>query len=183
VTAYDGALVLYALPGKMRRNVAAAMSGEMLEDYRHGRNQGNWPLNLLAPFAYWLLTALFNVFPLPRGAGFRSSFDHAGAAMDRGYHVLVFPEGHRSNGTLQPFRSGIGLLAQESRASILPIAVGGLGDLKRRGRGWFRSGRIFILSGELITPNPALPPDELTRLLHARLESLLREAEAPAQPS
>ena len=36
---------------------------------------------------------VFNVFPLPRSAGFRRSFQHAGAALDHGYHVLVFPEG------------------------------------------------------------------------------------------
>ena len=51
VTAYDGALILYALPAKLRRNVAVAMSGEMLLDLRHGRNQGNIFLNLLAPAA------------------------------------------------------------------------------------------------------------------------------------
>ena len=93
VTAFDAPLVLYALPAPMRRKVAIAMAGEMLVDWRHARHQGNWLLNLLAPFEYWLVTALFNVFPLPRSAGFRRSFAHAGEAMDHGYHVLVFPEG------------------------------------------------------------------------------------------
>src|ERR1017187_3767833 len=96
VTLYDGAFVLYALPAKLRRHVAAAMAGEMLLDYRHARNQTNAFANLLAPAAYWLLTALFNVFPLPRARGFRRSFAHAGDAMDHGYSVLIFPEGTRS---------------------------------------------------------------------------------------
>ena len=73
VTAYDGALVLYALPAKLRRRVAAAMSGEMLADMRHARNQPNAVANLFGPVAYWLLTALFNVFPLPRARGFRAA--------------------------------------------------------------------------------------------------------------
>ena len=61
---------------------------------------------------YWLLTALFNVFPLPRLQGFRQSFAHAGEALDRGYSVLIFPEGTRSQtGEIAPFRQGIGLLA------------------------------------------------------------------------
>ncbi|MGA8729537.1 MAG: AMP-binding protein, partial [Terracidiphilus sp.] len=38
VTAYDGPLVEYALPGPMRRRMAVAMSGEMLEDFRHFRD-------------------------------------------------------------------------------------------------------------------------------------------------
>ena len=41
VTAYDGALILYALPAKLRRRVAVAMSGEMLVDMRHACNQPN----------------------------------------------------------------------------------------------------------------------------------------------
>ena len=179
VTAFDGALVLYALPAAIRRNIAFAMAGDMLEDWRHARNQGNWLLNLVAPIEYWLVTALFNVFPLPRGAGFRRSFAHAGTAMDRGYHVLVFPEGTRSaDGVLRPFRSGIGLLALESAATVLPIAIGGLGELKQRGKGWFRSGRIRIRVGEPIVPNLSLTPEELAKELQQHVSNLLREAES-----
>jgi len=174
VTAYDGALILYALPPRLRRRVAAAMSGEMLLDLRRGRNQPHPLLNPLAPAAYWLLTALFNVFPLPRLRGFRSSFDHAGEAMDRNYSVLVFPEGRRSpTGHLQPFRPGIGLLAQQSQVPILPIALVGLGELRQRTLAWFRSGRLEIRLGAPIPPNPASPPEQLTRKLEAAIQSLL----------
>jgi long-chain acyl-CoA synthetase len=150
------------------------MSGEMLEDFRHGRNQGHWFLNLLAPVAYWLITTLFNVFPLPRGAGFRRSFAYAGEAMDRGYHVLVFPEGHRSaDGALQPFRPGIALLARESGAAILPVALKGLGELKQRNRRWFRSGKLQIRVGEPLLPNLQLAPEDLAQSLHNALAALL----------
>ncbi len=182
VTAYDGALVLYALPGRMRRNVAVAMAGTVLEDLRRGRNQGKWMLNFLAPLGYWLLTGLFNVFPLPQGAGFRRSFAHAGAAMDRGYHVLVFPEGRRSaDGVLQPFRSGIGLLARESKTAILPIAVSGLGELKQSGGGWVRSGRIRICVGREIAPDSRLAPEEMAKALHDKVAALLQEAQSVSE--
>ena len=133
VTAYDGALVLYALPARLRHRMASAMAGEMLLDLRRARNQGNALLNLLAPAAYWSLTVLFNVFPLPRSGGFRRSFAHAGEAMDRGYSVLIFPEGTRSpDGKLQPFRSGIGLLAWESRVPVVPVELIGLGEMRAK---------------------------------------------------
>ena len=98
-------------------------------------------LNLLAPVGYWLLTALFNVFPLPRLRGFRRSFAHAGEAMDRGYSVLIFPEGSRSrDGKMHAFRAGIGLLAQESRVPILPVALVGLGEMSGGRSGGFGRG-------------------------------------------
>jgi len=172
VTAYDGALVLYALPAKLRRRVAAAMSGEMLMDMRRARNQANAVANLFGPAAYWLLTALFNVFPLPRARGFRRSFAHAGEALDRGYSVLIFPEGTRSrDGRLHAFRPGIGLLAVESRVPIVPVALIGLGEIRASGERWFRSGRIEVRIGRAI---PAAEEESDAAELTARLEEAVR---------
>ena len=178
VTAYDGALVEYALPRRMRRWVAAAMLGEMLEDFRHFRDPDTRRFMLFGPPAYWLLTALYNVFPLPRRQGFQRSFAHAGEAMDRGYNVLVFPEGTRSEaGQLAPFRPGIGLLVRETHAPVLPVAIVGLGELKERGRGWFRSGKIHIRIGELVRFHPTDSEAAITERLHAKVADLMR---APA---
>jgi len=173
VTSYDGALVLYALPGKMRRRVAIAMAANILEEFRHARGQDSWWLNTLAPVAYWLITALFNVFPLPRNTGFRDSFAHMGSALDHGYNILIFPEGHRSAGSLQPFRSGIGLLVQESNARVLPVALLGLGELKQGSQRWFRSGKLSVRVGSPLHIDPNLPPEEITALLEKTLRSLM----------
>ena len=61
----------------------------------------------------WTLgVSLLNLFPLPREAGFRESFAFAGESVDRGYSILVFPEGrHTKDGKMRPFRAGVGLLA------------------------------------------------------------------------
>jgi long-chain acyl-CoA synthetase len=171
VTSYDAALVLYALPGRLRRRMAIAMSGEMLLDFRHRRNQRSALRDLSAPMAYLLVTALFNVFPLPRLRGFRRSFAHAGEAMDRGYSVLIFPEGTRSkDGMLQPFRPGIGLLAQDSRVPIVPVALIGLHELRAGKTGWFRSGRLVVRVGQALSAE-GIEPAELT----ARLEASFRQ--------
>jgi long-chain acyl-CoA synthetase len=178
VTAFDGPLVLYALPGPVRRRIAVAMAGDMLEDYRHFRNperppgkKGFYPPG---PAIYLLLTALFNVFPLPRRRNFQPSFTHAGAAMDRGYNVLVFPEGTRSaSGSLAPFRGGIGLLARESGTAVLPVGLRGLGELKAGSRHWFRSGRIEVHVGQPVRFSAEESDAAITARLQAEVEKLL----------
>jgi len=179
VTAYDGPLVQYALPGALRRRMAVAMSGEMLEDFRHFRNPdwkpGRRRFMLFGPAAYLLLTALYNVFPLPRRRDFQRSFAHAGEALDRGMNVLVFPEGTRSDaGELTRFRPGIGILAKQSSTAVLPVAIRGLGELKAGQRGWFRSGTIEVRVGEPIRFAPAQSEAEITARLHTEVQRLLR---------
>jgi long-chain acyl-CoA synthetase len=166
ITSYDAAFILYGLPGRLRRRCAIAMSGEMLLDFKRGRNQGNWFLDLVAPIAYFLITALFNVFPLPQSSGFRRSFRHAGEAIDRGYSVIVFPEGHRSeDGTPQPFKSGAGLLWKELGVPALPVHLAGLGEIKARHRRWFRSGTITVSVGRILSLTGSQSPEELTERL------------------
>jgi long-chain acyl-CoA synthetase len=166
LTSYDAPFILYALPGPIRRRVAIAMAGEMLLDYRKGRSQGSWFLNLLSPFAYWLITGLFNVFPLPQYSGFRRSFQHAGEAVDRGYNVIVFPEGRRSDdGNAQPFKVGAGLLWKDLGTEAIPVRIAGLGELKRSGGRWFRSGAITVFVGEPLRLDTTLSPEVLTEQL------------------
>jgi long-chain acyl-CoA synthetase len=178
VTAFDGPLLEYALPASIRRRIAVAMSGEMLEDFRHFRNPR--PLHpgphflLPGPLYYFLVTALFNVFPLPRQRDFQLSFAHAGEALDRGFNVLVFPEGARSEqGHMARFRPGIGLLVKQSGTSVLPMAMRGLGGLRMRGRGWFRSGEIEVRIGHPIRFSPLESEAAITARLQAEVEKLL----------
>lgn len=174
VTAYDGALVEYALPGHMRRRVASAMLGEMLLDYRRFRNPDTGRFMLFGPAAYYLVTALYNVFPLPRRRDFQRSFAHAGEALDRGYNVLVFPEGTRSSaGELARFKPGIGMLVKQAHAPVLPVAIRGLGELKQRGGGWFRSGTVEIRVGNPRRFGPLESEAKITEELHFAVAELL----------
>ncbi|MGA2216853.1 MAG: AMP-binding protein [Terracidiphilus sp.] len=178
VTAFDGPLLLYALPGRIRRNMAVAMSGEMLEDFRHFRNPDHGPhyghFNLLGPFNYFMATLLFNVFPLPRLRDFQQSFAHAGEALDRGFNVLVFPEGARSpEGNLARFRPGIGLLVKQSGVPVLPMALRGLGELKTQRLNWFRSGKIELVVGQPIRFSPLDSEAVITARLQSEVEKLL----------
>ncbi len=174
VTAYDGPLLEYALPGRMRRRMAVAMSGEILDDFRHLRHpERGGRFYPQGPLFYFLVTALFNVFPLPRLRDFQRSFEHAGEALDHGMNVMIFPEGTRSEGRLARFRPGIGLLVKQADALVLPMAIRGLGELKARQRRWFRSGTIEVCVGEPIRFAPEETESAITARLHSEVQRLL----------
>ncbi|HET9087866.1 MAG TPA: AMP-binding protein [Acidobacteriaceae bacterium] len=138
VTAIDVPLLLFALPRRVRQHMAVAMSADLIAAWRKANvaaGVGAGPLRWLAPVQARLVIALFNAFPLPAGSGLRRSFDHIGETLDRGFNVLVFPEGRRStDGNLQRFQTGISVLAQESRTEVVPMGLIGLSQAARHPR-------------------------------------------------
>jgi len=175
VTSMDVPLVLYALPRQVRQHMAVAMSAELLAAWRHakdGAGVGAGPLRWLAPVQAWLVTALFNTFPLPAGAGLRKSFAHAGEALDRGYNVLVFPEGRRTtDGEIQPFQTGISLLAKDSQTEIVPIALVGFWQAAQRPG--LRPPGLSIVVGRPELPSPDETHAQFADHMHSVVEHLM----------
>jgi len=135
VTYADPGVILAALPRKLRNRIAIAMDGERLRGWRYPDVDEALVRRVGLISFYCLALLTFNVFPLPRRSGFRRSFAFAGKAMDRGCHVLVFPEGRLTeDGELQPFRRGIGLLAAGLSAPVVPVKLEGLFQLRQRPR-------------------------------------------------
>ena len=124
--------------------------------------------------AKWTLgVALLNLFPLPREAGFRKSFAYAGEAVDRGYSVLVFPEGHHTTtGKLSPFRAGIGLLANNLRIPIVPMRIDGLFEIKRAGKKFAPPGKIHVRIGSPVKFEPGSDPQWIAEELQKKVEEL-----------
>jgi long-chain acyl-CoA synthetase len=122
----------------------------------------------------WILgVSLLNLFPLPREAGFRESFAFAGEIIDRGYSVLLFPEGrHSEDGTMRPFRTGIGLLANNLRIPVVPMRIDGLFELKRAGKKFARPYAIGIKIGLPVRFEPGSEPQWIARELQKKVEEL-----------
>ncbi len=119
----DPGFVLHALPARLRWRTAVAMGGETLTDLRVPPPGTNFFRAILGRIQYPLAIALFHVFPLPVRSGFRKSFEFAGELVDRGWSVLVFPEGVLTpDGAIGPFRAGIGLLVTRLRIPVSPCA-------------------------------------------------------------
>ena len=116
---------------------------------------------------------LLNLFPLPRAAAFRESFAYAGECVDRGYSVLVFPEGHHTtDGKMNPFRAGIGLLANNLKIPIVPMRIDGLFELKQAGKHFARPGKIRVTIGVPVTFPPNTDPQQIADQLQKTVEAL-----------
>jgi len=145
----DPGFILAALPARFRHRLATATGGEALEALRVPA-AGRGFIGGIYDRAKWFLgVSLLNLFPLPRESGFRQSFAYAGRAVDRGYSVLVFPEGrHTTTGSMNPFRAGIGLLAENLGIPVLPMRIDGLYELKAAGKKIAAPGKITVRIGK-----------------------------------
>jgi long-chain acyl-CoA synthetase len=174
ITYFDHALILSALPGRFRRHFAIAQEGERLRWWRHAPEGTPRLRRWRWLWQYFMVVSVFNTFSLPQKSGFRRSFAYAGASVDRGYSVLVFPEGTRTDdGSLKPFRGGTGLLASKLGVPVVPVRIDGLYELKRSGRrGFAGPGRVTVKFGEPVTYEPGTEPADITADLERRVKQL-----------
>jgi long-chain acyl-CoA synthetase len=171
----DIGLILAALPARFRHRVATAMGGESLRRMRTPPRQWLFAKRWAYQLGNFLITALFNVFPLPQFSGFRQSFRFAGESVDRGYSVLIFPEGEVNNsvdGRMAPFQSGIGLLAENIALPIIPMRLDGVWQMKKEHRRLASLGEITVHIGAPITFPPNTPAEEIARQLEVLVRSL-----------
>jgi len=97
------------------------------------------------PLISFLLRTL-GAFPVDRGRGDRDTIATAKELLARGELVLIFPEGTRTRpGPLGSPRRGVGRLALETGAPVIPVAVIGTEAIRR---GWrIRPHRVRVRAG------------------------------------
>jgi long-chain acyl-CoA synthetase len=169
----DPGFILTALPARFRHRLATATGGETLEALRSPASDRGFFSRIYDRVRWTLGVAVLNLFPLPREAGFRRSFAYAGEAVDRGYSVLVFPEGrHTTDGKMNPFRAGIGLLAANLGISVLPMRIDGLFELKQAGKKFAKPYTISVHIGNPMKFPPAADPQQIAAELQKAVEAL-----------
>ncbi len=173
VTDVDAGLILSALPLRWRVRLAIATQGELLRDWRYPTATMPWYMRLKSRVAYVLAAALFNVFSIPRQSGFRQSFAYAGEAVDKGWGILIFPEGEETkDGQIQPFKAGIGLLASELNLPVIPIRLRGLFELKQRRELFPRPGTVSVTFGDPISFSAEQTAENIRKELERRVSEL-----------
>jgi len=169
----DVGFILTALPARIRHRLATAAGGEALEALRTPPRDRNVFLRAFDRIEWFLGVSLLNLFPLPREAGFRESFAFAGESVDRGYSILVFPEGrHTMTGQMNPFRQGIGLLVKNLGIPVVPMRIDGLFELKRARRHMARPYQVKVKIGAPVRFAEEMDSEEIAAELQAKVEQL-----------
>jgi 1-acyl-sn-glycerol-3-phosphate acyltransferase len=85
--------------------------------------------------------------------------------LKKGYSIVIFPEGTRSeDGTIGPFKKGGQLMALRAQTPMVPVTIIGSGPILAKGSMWIRPRPIRIIIGE---------PVEYERISSKREETVL----------
>ncbi len=163
----DSPSVLAAIRGKRRVWVAGA------EDYFFS-----------SPWKRLVFGKLLDTIPFDRYGDGVVGLWRCGEALCRGDGLLIFPEGTRSpTGLLQPFKTGVAVLATEQKAPIIPVHIDRAFELLAKGHRFVKPGTITVTFGKPIVP-PELDESadrrrfftELTRQVEASVTELANGA-------
>jgi long-chain acyl-CoA synthetase len=162
----DIGFLMAALPMHLRNRLGVAMQGEMLRSMRHPPKDWFFLKRWWEQLRYALIALFFNVFSLPQRAKYRESFRFAGELVDRGYSVVIFPEGRRTEtGEMSPFRSGIGLLATHLNLPIIPMRIDGLFPFKIAKKHYAPPHAVQVRIGDPVRFESTADPEEIAREL------------------
>jgi long-chain acyl-CoA synthetase len=110
---------------------------------------------------------------MPKQSGVRGSFQYAGESVDRGFSILVFPEGELTrDGRVGTFRSGIGVLAKRLNLPVIPIKIEGLYELRQAGRHFAWPGTVRVVIGPPVRFGPEADPEDIARQLQQIVSNL-----------
>lgn len=156
---FDAPVVYRALPHRIRKRLAVAAADDVLREHR------------VLAFVVRLCYAGFN---LKRSEPYLPSLQYVGKLVDGGWHVALAPEGRMSkSGKLQPFKSGIGLLAVELGVPVVPVKTLGLfGTVPLHAKWPKRHSRVTVRIGQPVRFSQDTDYDDATAQLQKIMEEL-----------
>ena len=153
----DNPLIFKAVTRRWRSRLAVAAAAELWQN----------PI-------WWVLNPLLgNGFPIARTGPIRPSLENLGSIMDRGWSVLIYPEGVLTvGGPMKPFMQGAGLVAVEGRVPVVPMRL----DVAKFGSPsrlpLLRRGRVEIRFGPPLTFSPGTDYQDATSTIEEALKAL-----------
>jgi long-chain acyl-CoA synthetase len=129
--------------------------------------------------------------PIDPRRGAASSLALGAAVLKRNEALVWFPEGQRSpDGSLQPFRPGLGLLLQHYPVPVVPVVIEGAYAAWPRQRWFPRFGRLAVhihppVDPRVLEQQSSSDPrsQRIVDALHAHLANLLEDTRPSHPPS
>ena len=147
-----------ALPRELRRRLCTAGAADDVF--------GN-------PFMALFARCAGNAFPLAREGNIRASLEYVGRLLDDRWSVLIFPEGMLTpGGPIQPFKSGIGLLAVESGIPVIPVKIEVTRESMLQSGRWPLRGALHVHVGTPLVFPTGTPYTEATEDIEGAVRSL-----------
>lgn len=134
-----------------------------------------------SPLKSWLFSTCLNVVPIDREEISLSGLRMISSILENGESVLIFPEGTRTRtGQLQDFKPGIGLIALEFGAPVIPAFIEGAYEAFPPGKAVPTKGKIEVRFGEPIhasafgSSGETAERDELYRRIAAEVRDAVK---------
>lgn len=154
----DIPIILKALPSGLRKKVVVAAA----KDY--------FFKNRITGF---FVRIILNAFPFSRTTDISHSLKTVGRYLDRGYIVLIMPEGTRSiTGKLQPFKDGIGSIVLQTGAQVIPIGINGLYEMLPKGKNIPKKGEVIVSIGQPLTFKKDMTATVVSEQLYTQVKTL-----------
>jgi len=148
----DTPILLSALPDRWRHRAVVAAAADYFFDSR---------------FKGALSALMLGALPVERGRVDRRPLEQSRALLDRGWSVVIFPEGGRSpDGWAQPFRGGAAYLSMHGGFPVVPVHLDGTGRVLPKGAKRPTRAAIHVTFGAPLRPREG----ESTARFSARIE-------------
>lgn len=97
------------------------------------------------------------------------SIQLASKQLNRGYSLIIFPEGTRStDGKLQEFKSGSIRLAFQSSTPVVPVSIAGSGKIQPKGTMKVKGQKVALIIGKPLIPQGTTKAERAKFLEHIR---------------
>jgi 1-acyl-sn-glycerol-3-phosphate acyltransferase len=153
----DTPLLLHALSQRTREKTVVAAA----EDYWYKR-----------PLLASVVGLFLNTFPFSRTSGPQAVLSSSHQLLKSGWNLLLYPEGTRStDGRIGEFKPGVGFLATETRAPVIPMHVRGSHRVMPKGQRYPLPAPVKIRIGRPLEARRG----ETSRAFTSRVEKAVRE--------